>query len=338
MPRHPTPLAFLGPGWFAVVMGLAGLAAAWHRAVPLMGEMAGALALVVGAVAAAVLLLLLLASALRLQRHPKAWQEDLRHPMRHVLIAAIPIALLQVATVGVVLFGPHPLAEALWWIGSIGQFGVTLWVMARWWRGNQAGGLQWAVVTPALIIPIVGNVLVPLAGVPLGYPEWSAAQFDVGLLLWPVVHALILARIAVQGLWPARAQPGVFIFIAPPAVVGLAALQFGAPPLLAWMCWGIAILSFLWAAAQTRAILALPFGVPHWGMTFPLTALAALTLRLAGPTGPMTVLGPALLALASLVILMLSVATLRGLRDGSLLAPEPVAMIRACSHDGEGSR
>lgn len=327
MPRPPTPLAFLFPGWFSIVMGLAGLSAAWHRATPLMGEMAGALALVIGLVSAAVLGLLLAASGLRLQRHPKAWQDDLRHPMRHVFVAAIPIAALQVATVGVALAGPHPLVEALWWAASLGQFGVTLWVMVRWWRGNQAGGLQWAVVTPALFIPIVGNVLVPLAGVPLGYPEWSAAQFGVGLLLWPVVHALLLARIAAQGLWPARAQPGVFIFIAPPAVVGLAVFQFDGPPLLAWMCWGMAVLSFLWAATQARQILALPFGVAHWGMSFPLTALAALTLRLGGPSGPMAVLGPALLALASLVILLLAVATLRGLRDGSLLAPEPVATI-----------
>jgi tellurite resistance protein len=39
------------------------------------------------------------------------------------------------------------------------------------------------------------------------------------------------------------------------------------------------------------------------------------------------VLGPVLLALASLVILGLCFATVRGLRDGSLLAPEPVAPI-----------
>ena len=32
----PTPLKFLMPGWFSVVMGLCGLSLAWHRAVPLM--------------------------------------------------------------------------------------------------------------------------------------------------------------------------------------------------------------------------------------------------------------------------------------------------------------
>lgn len=329
MAHHPTPLKFLFPGWFALVMGLAGLAAAWHQAQPLMGEMAGAVALVVGLAAGVALVLLTLASALRLQRHPQAWAEDLRHPMRHVMVATLPIAAMQVAGVGVALAGPLPWVDALWWVGSLGQFVVTFWVMGRWWHGHQAGGLTWGVVTPALFIPIVGNVLAPLGGVPLGHVEWSAAQFGVGLLLWPVVQTMIMVRLAAQGSWPARAQPGIFIFIAPPAVVGLAALHFDAPALGVWMCWGIALFSFLWVATQARVILALPFGLPHWGMSFPLTALAALTLRLAKPGGLLAVLGPAFLALASLVILGLLAATLRGLRDGSLLAPEPVAPIVA---------
>jgi tellurite resistance protein len=41
----------------------------------------------------------------------------------------------------------------------------------------------------------------------------------------------------------------------------------------------------------------------------------------------MAVFGLLLLALTSLVIVALLLATLRGLRDGSLLAPEPVAPI-----------
>jgi tellurite resistance protein len=61
-------------------------------------------------------------------------------------------------------------------------------------------------------------------------------------------------------------------------------------------------------------------------MSFPLAAFAALTLRIA-PTGPLSLFGVALLALASLVVAALTLATVRGLRDGSLLAPEPVAAI-----------
>ncbi|MBL8329357.1 MAG: SLAC1 anion channel family protein [Rubrivivax sp.] len=335
--RSSTPLKFLYPGWYAIVMGLCGLSLAFHRAAPLMGELAGAVSWVIGALAALVFAVLAAATLLRAQRYPQAWAEDRRHPVRHTFIAALPIALLLLATVAVASGlhqGPARLAvAALWWLGSLAQLFVTAWVLARWWHGNQAGGLQWASATPALFIPIVGNVLAPLAGVPLGQDHWAAAQFGVGLLFWPVVMVLLTVRIALQGLWPERLLPATFIFIAPPAVVGLSALQLGAPALVAWALWGMALFSTAWCAALVRRIAAMPFGLPHWGMSFPLAAMAALTLRLVPPEGagrtPMMLLGIALLALSALIVTALALATVRGLRDGSLLAPEPVATITA---------
>ena len=99
--------------------------------------------------------------------------------------------------------------------------------------------------------------------------------------------------------------------------------------LLAWACWGAALFALLWAGTQLKAIAALPFALPHWAMSFPLAALAALSLRLATPGTAFSLLALALMALASLVIALLLLATLRGLRDGSLTARETVASIQA---------
>jgi len=329
MNQPTTPLKYLYPGWYAIVMGLAGLALAWNRAAPLMGEVAAAASQAFGMLAALVFLLLLAASVQRWRRHPEAWAEDQRHPVRHTFIAALPVAMILLATVAVATLGPSPLASALWWVGCVAQLGITVWVLRRWWAGNGTGGLQWTGVTPALLIPIVGNVLVPLAGVPLGHTEWAAAQFGIGLMFWPLVMALLLVRIAVHGIWPERLRPTAFIVIAPPSVVGLSLLQLGASPLLGWMCWGMALACLLWAGALAKQIAGMPFGLTHWAVSFPLAAFTALTLRLATPSGPLSVLGPALLALSTLVIGALLFGTWRGLRDGTLLAPEPVAAIVA---------
>lgn len=335
------PLHHLSPVWFSIVMGLCGLALAWQRAVPLMGEMAGGFALVIGALALVVFVALAAAALLRLRRHPQAWAEDRAHPVRHAFMAAMPASLILLSTVAVALFAPtpdgtpllHAAVDAAWRVGSLAQLAVTLWTLRRWWGGNQPGGLHWPVLTPALFIPVVGNVLAPLAGIPLGFPAWAAAQFGLGLLFWPVVVVLIVVRIAQAGMLPERLLPTLFIFVAPPAVVGLATLQFGAPAALTWMLWGMALAQALWAASLTRRITDQPFGIAHWGMSFPLAALAALSLRLAElPDGRwLQVPALALLALASLVILGLSFATVRGLRAGTLLVPEgpPVIPIQA---------
>ena len=276
--------------------------------------------------------------------------------MRHTLVATLPIALILLAAVAVAEFGPGPAVQALWWAGALAQLATTVWVLARWWRPPAAGGLQWASATPALFLPIVGNVLVPLAGVPLGHAEWSAAQLGIGVMFWPVVLGLIVARIAITGLWPDRLLPSAFIFIAPPAAVGLALLQLGAPLPVVWGLWGMALFALLWVGTLLPRIARLPFGLAHWGMSFPLASLAALTLRLASPgnapvggggstvlavggagstalavggggSTALVVLGPVLLAFVSLVVLALVLGTVRGLRDGSLLAPEPLLML-----------
>lgn len=331
------PLKHLFPGWFAIVMGLAGLSLAWHAAVPVLGDGAGAAAVVIAALAAVVFAALAAASALRASRYPQAWAEDLRHPVRHAFVAAMPIAVLLLVTTAVASGGRGVWLEALWWIAGLAQLSVTVWVMSRWWRPPASPGALWAGVTPVLFIPIVGNVLMPLAGVPLGQPAWAAAQFGIGVLFWPVALVLLLARLAVQGPWPDRLLPSAFILVAPPAVVGLGVLRFEGPPTVVWALWGIAVFSLLWAATLLRRIAALPFGMAHWGMSFPMAAFTALTLRLAPPTGPFAMLGVASLAATSLLVAALLLATWRGLRGGTLLAPETVPIAATAAPAGVSS-
>ena len=329
MPQRPDALKYLAPNWFAMVMSVAGLAIAWARATPLLGELATAGALVLAAAAALLFVALLVLSWIRWQHHPEALAADLKHPVRHAFIATLPVSLILLASAAAMLFGPESWVAVLWWLGSLTQFGVTLWVLARWLSADKTQGLSWAALTPVLFIPAVGNVLAPLGGVMLGAPAWTAAQFGLGLLLWPVLLALIGARIATQGLWPERLLAVTFISVAPPSVVGSGVLLLGGPLTLAWMCWGVALFFLLWSGQVLRRMLAQPFSIAFWSLGFPLAAFAALTLRLAQRGGPAQLPALVVLALASLVVLVLGIATWKGWRQGSLLQPEPVAVMAA---------
>lgn len=312
--RQPT-LPQLDPAWFSMVLGLCGLGMAWNRTtIP-------SIPVLIGALACAVFVALAGASLLRIHRHRDAWQADLRHPIRHTFVATMPISVLVLTTLGVALGLRGPVIDALWWGGSLGIWFVSIWVLSRWWRPGTEGGLQWASATPALFIPVVGSVLVPLAGVPLGHLEWSAAQCMVGVALWPIALALLVVRIAHQGLWPDRLIPTNFILIAPPALIGMDALLFNFPLLVGWAFWGLALFTLCWVLPLVPRIARLPFGMAHWGMSFPLAAFSALSLSVSS-TGPLYVAALGLLGLSTLLIAALLLATLYGLLNGTLLATD----------------
>lgn len=341
----PTPLKFLAPGWFALVMGLCGLSLAWGRAAGPLGEMATGLALVLGALALLVFGVLLAASVVRASRYPQALDEDLRHPARHAFVAALPVSLLLLAAVGVALGGADgpltPLWRVLWWVGSLTQLWATLWVLGRWLApaaasqpGLGAGNTGlWPGITPVLLIPVVGNVVAPLGGLPLGIDGWSAAQLGIGVFLWPVVFTLVLVRRLAYSPLPERLMPSWFITLAPPSVIGSVLVQLQVPLVLVQALWGLALFTLLLLLPVAQRVASQPFTIAFWALSFPLAAFTSLTLRLAelqpgsGWHGALQNAGVLLLAATSMVVLWLGFATVRGLRDGTLLAPEPVANI-----------
>jgi len=334
----PTPLKFLMPGYFSLVMGLSGLTLAWHNAAGLLGELATGIALVLGLLAASVFVVLLVASVVRWQRYPAALADDLKHPVRHAFIAALPVSTLLLATVGVSLGGAGdpfgPVWRALWWAGSLAQLWASVWVLGRWLApaaAAQPGAapVLWPSITPVLLIAVVGNVVAPLAGLPLGYHLWSALQFGIGALLWPVVLALILARRIAHSPLPDRILPAWFITLAPPSVIGVVLAQAQAPLPVVAAAWGVGLFFLLWATTVVRRIASQPFNIAFWAFSFPLAAFTVLTLRLAALSGAaaLQTASVLMLAISSITVLWLCLATVRGLRDGTLLAPEPVASI-----------
>lgn len=312
----------LGFAWFAMVMGLCGLSLAWARATPHLGAVALQISFAVGILAGGVCGVLLLGKLWRVMCFPAAVLADASHPLRHVFVAAIPSSLVLLPTVSVVHGGYSPWADAVWMLGAVGLLVVTLGVVRRWLQPALSAQDFWSAMTPALFIPVVGNVLPALAGVSLGHPVWAAAQFGLAAMLWPVALVLVLVRIGMVGLWPLRMLPATFITIAPPSVLALSGHQLGAPEVLVHMLAGVALFFTLVSLTVMKRCLQQPFGMSFWAMSFPLAASAALGLHLSPVQGGVKWVAVLWLTWVTGVIGALLLATLRGLVRGQLLVPE----------------
>lgn len=281
MPAHPDPrLAHLSVVWFVPVMGWSGVALAWWAA-SLQWPWAKGVSMLAAGLAACWYGFMLGAQALRFKRHRLAWLADSHHPVKRNAFAAAPIALVLLLSWSIpALPLPRDVLVGVFMLASVWQWLTTIFVLRVWLKPGPAGEHPWAPVNPMLIVPVVGNVLMPLAGLPLGLSAWSWAHLSIGLFFWPVVTALLLVRTTVAGGVPGPLQPTWFIQMAPPSLLGAVVLTAQGPEVLAWLCWGLAFFVLTLMASLWRSIAALPFGVPHWGMSFPVMAFTALTWRL----------------------------------------------------------
>ncbi len=300
---------------FAITMGHAGLGLAWrsaHQAFGLPAVVAEALM----AFAAGAFALVALLYILKLIACPGGVAADFRHPVMMNFFPAISIGLLLLAAGAL----PYDLraAELLWATGTVLHLILAVTIIGRWIRQNTQ--IQHA--SPAWFIPVVGNVLVPIAGVPLGYETVSWFFFAVGLTFWVPLFTIVLYRLIFHDPLPPQIAPLLFILIAPPAAGFVAYMQLtgGGLDLLGYVLAASALFIALVLAGLAGLFVRLPFALSWWAFTFPSAALScAMTHVHTEIPGPATqALAFAALAFATVVIAWVTLRTLAALVAGRL--------------------
>ena len=300
---------------FTVVMGLCGFTLALRAgeaAAGLTHVLSGAAHLLTLAVFAAVALAYL-AKALR---HPQAVAEEWRHPVSLAFFPAISISLVLFS---LVMLEVAPwIARALFLLAVPLQLVLTLAVVSGW-IGSRS--FQHGHLTPAWFIPAVGNVIVAIAGVPLGYVEVSWFFAAAGLMFWVVLLTLVMNRLIFHDPLPERLQPTLVILVAPPAVGYLAWVALvGEVDAFARVLLNLAYLFVLIVAVQVPRLAALPFSLSFWALSFPLAAVTVASFVHAEETGSggHAAAGFALLAVLAAIIAGLIWRTGRALLRGDL--------------------
>lgn len=305
---------------FATVMGLAGLAIASEQASALWGW-GPALGHALTTVSLLVYLFVAGFYGLKLMRYPAAVTQEFNHPIRLSFFPASSIGLILLA-VSFLPMAPN-VSLYFWAIGGAGQLLFTLIILSNWMHHDR---FQIQHSNPAWFIPIVGNILVPIAGVPLGYSEVSWFFFSIGLLMWLPLLAVLLNRFFFHPMMPAKLLPTLFIMIAPPAVGFLSWLTLHGGQLddAGRLLYYFALFNTLLMLTQAKYFLAVPFALPWWAYSFPVAAITVATMHMYQLIGGTFYAVLSMVLYAGLVILLFVLVknTIKAMRAGKVCAPE----------------
>ncbi len=317
----PARLQHLPVTLFAAVMGLGGLSLAWRRAARVY-DVPAQVGQALFWIALGVFGLLGALYAAKWLRFPAAARTEARHPVRMTFLPTITVSLLVLATAGQDLLPGA--ARAAWWLGALGHLALTAAVISAWFVRSDIGLDQ---ITPAWFIPVVGNVITPLAFAELGNEDLAWFSFGVGLTFWIALLPLLLFRLLLhpQPL-PPKLLPTLAIFIAPPAIALLSwqSLTGEADSPVVRILFAAMVMFVVLVAAQGSRLRRLPFALPFWAYTFPLAAAAAAAVSVAGsrPAAAYDVVAVLLLSVASVAVAAVTAGTLRLAARGGICVPE----------------
>jgi C4-dicarboxylate transporter/malic acid transport protein len=352
-----SPFAFVGPNWFASVMGT-GIIANAAATLPVGSPLLSAFARGMWCLAVVLLVTVSVATALHWAGHRDTARGHLADPVMSHFYGAPAMALMTVGAgallVGSDLIGARAAVavDVVLWTGGTAfglwtAFVVPYLMFTRHHpRRDEAFGGWLMPVVPPMVSAATGALLIP--HLPVGQPRLTLllgcyAMFGCALLSSLFIISLIWSRLTHDGIGSAAAVPTLWIVLGPlgqsvTAVHNLGQQADGtyAPALRVFaIVYGIPVWGFamMWLAVVMGITLrtarhGLPFGLTWWSFTFPVGTVVTGTSGLAAATADDVLKAGAVALFAGLVAAWLTVAlrTARGVWSGHLLlAPSPVS-------------
>ncbi len=321
---------------FASVMGLGGLALVFKKASAAfafgvkdsanfldLNAVFAVCSFVFGFLSVAVFLLLLGFYVAKIFTHFNAFKAEITHQVKINFLSAIPIgALIITAFLGA--FNDNgtmlTMLKIIFYLSSFLQLILSIYVINFWF----SNAMKKHLLSPAWFIPIVGNLIVPLAGAKIS-PEFSLFFFSVGCFFWLILTALITSRLIFEESLESKFLPTLFIFIAPPSifVVDFAAL-FGGHSALSLVAYFVALFFMLLMLSLSRVFTRLNFALSWWAFTFPLCAfgIASFETFMVFKSPLYMIFGILGLILALFAVLFVSYKTLLAMSKGKICVPE----------------
>ncbi|MCE0495729.1 SLAC1 anion channel family protein [Vibrio salinus] len=299
--------------FYAIVMGLTGLAISYRAAD--FNEISR----IITMLSSFIFLLVTGFYATKVLLYRAKVLEEIKHPVRINFFPAFSISLLLLS----IAWQHIPLISGiLWHVGAIVHISLTLFVMSSWIHHTHYR-LEHA--NPSWFIPVVGNIIVPINGVSLGYIEISWFFFSIGIVFWLILLTIILYRLFFHESLPARLTPMLFILLAPPSVGFVSyTILTGGIDTFSRIIYYVGLFLAILLMSNLIRFTRIPFFISSWAYSFPCAALTIATFKFSHLThsGGMATFGNILLLLISLLFIWLIMKTIKAIIRGLICQPE----------------
>lgn len=304
---------------FGMIMGLTGLVISLFAAGHILEglNLAASTGLVVVTLVFIILLSLYLIKAIK---YGKATLQEMRHPIKMNFGPAISIALI-LLSIAYDKQGLMDVSFYLWSVGATLQLIFSLWVFNHWIFHDF---FEIKHSNPAWFIPIVGNILVPIAGVDHAPDFISWFFFSIGIVFWPIIKSILIYRIVFHPPMMERLIPTLFIFIAPPAVGFISYVKLnGGLDNFAYILYFFGLFFTLFLLSTFKHFKDLSFAISWWAYTFPLAAISIASFTMAHQTGEsfFNYIAFAIQALLSLLVMFLLYKTAIAFKNKKICDP-----------------
>lgn len=199
--------------------------------------------------------------------NPNEVKADFKHRIRINFFSAISISMLLLS---ITFYTYYPIFSiALWWAGMILHTFFMFKTISFWIQHN----FEIQHFNPAWFIPVVGNILIPVAGVEYAPVILSFFFFAVGFFFWIVLFTIFLYRAIFHAQLPEKFIPTFFILLAPPAIGFISYMRIAA----SWDSFSVFLLLMTYffialLAVMYKSFTQLKFFMSWWAFTFPLAA------------------------------------------------------------------
>ncbi len=257
---------------FATVMGLSGLTIVFRKMSEIL-TFPTILSTIMMIISSVVFLLIVITYFLKIVKYKEEVKKELVHPIRINFFPAFSISMLLLS----VIYRHHIdlVSYFLFLAGSFVHIFFTFYTIKFWINNN----IEIQHSNPAWFIPIVGNIIVPIAGVGFVDGDVLYFYFSIGIFFWIILFAIILNRIIFHHQFAPKFMPTLFILIAPPAIGFVSYIKImGHLDFFAHILYSLGLFFTILVFTMYKNFLNMKFFISWWAFTFPMAAVTLSTI------------------------------------------------------------